>query len=499
MAITKKLQPQLLQPVHNPMIAVVDSNNKNQSNFGYLYQIFSAGTTTQISPVIPVPANPLNNGYAVLDVQRFLEDRTSYDIFPNLTGFTYTPNAKVDYDLKFGEEYNFTWVFSSTTQSGSNVRFSGTTQHYYSVGDYVNVYQVNGVNPTQYYGIHIVGSVPNNQSFISTSPWVGSAIIQSGSTTFSDNRKIQFTGLSATTNLMAFNGAVSHEGYLSYNYTAFTNSQVYQGRYLTNVPNDYRVRLDSQGWLNHYVQGIGGGAANNSYMVVKTLNSSGGTSQYVIHNWSSGDTSTRMQSLGFFPWNINHSIVSGATSTTQPIINANTIQYSAWTVNPLIGDEPPYFSARTSEIKVFKIDTTCTEYDEFQLVFEDRLGSFIPFSFILASKKSFNKSIETFKKGTGSYNYLTNTFGYNTYDRGETILSTDFDEVYTVNSNWITEEECAYLVEQFTSPEVYWNDEGTFRPLIITNTTYEQKFRNTDVLFNLVVSFRLANKNIVQK
>ena len=113
-------------------------------------------------------------------------------------------------------------------------------------------------------------------------------------------------------------------------------------------------------------------------------------------------------------------------SGTAPLIKSNTEWYEVTLVDGSNND--------VSETLKFYIDQTC-EIESFDILFMDRLGSFIPFSFSLnafengtITKSEYNQDIQGSASGTD--------WTYNTTDRGMTVLSVDVMKSFTLNTNW---------------------------------------------------------------
>jgi len=95
------------------------------------------------------------------------------------------------------------------------------------------------------------------------------------------------------------------------------------------------------------------------------------------------------------------------------------------------------------------------------------------------------------------YNYTQNTSkaGYSLSGlRGQAILSSNVNETFVLNSDWITQDDYAFLNQLITSPEVYIYDDttGNNTPIIITDNSYVFKTTFRDKLFNLTISYKYA-------
>jgi hypothetical protein len=94
-------------------------------------------------------------------------------------------------------------------------------------------------------------------------------------------------------------------------------------------------------------------------------------------------------------------------------------------------------------------------------------------------------------------------FDYSVGDRGRTIFATKAEETFTIQSNWITDNEAKWLEELMTSPEVYiiGNDNETYYsgsstayklPIIVTQNSYEVKTTMRNQMFNFILTYKMA-------
>ena len=85
----------------------------------------------------------------------------------------------------------------------------------------------------------------------------------------------------------------------------------------------------------------------------------------------------------------------------------------------------------------------------------NRGGSFSTFNFTLAHTKAVNVKRKTFEQNYGSYDSVSNTYGWNTYDRGTTVIDTEVEESFTINSDYVNEAVGDTIADLIQSPEVY--------------------------------------------
>lgn len=477
MAITKLIFPQTLNPAYNPIITVVDSTNKNQTDFMFIFDVFSGCSTTNRIGRFKLPANI--DGYGVFDAHRALETQVSSDIFTNLFGSSQAVNSFDKFNIQIGEEFQYVWNFSDNFfYSGNLVGFTGSTPHYKSEGDQILITQnPTGATNQGYDGVHTILYVLDSYRFVTDAQFGVSTPPEAGTIIYSDYRKTQFTGLTATSCSYITNSSINHQEFRNYDYHEFNIDSTDQGRFLTNAPSNYRFDLNSRAYVNAFQTGT----TSFGRCVIKT--DTGGTYKFNL-------SSNNYLSIGVGPYNLNNTTLSFGS---QPILTSVNKRYSAYTENATT-------SGRTSEVLVFDLYEKCSIYDQYQLVFMDRLGSFISFNFDLASTQSIDIERKEYKQITGNYNPTTNTWGYNSYDRGRTILGVTETQKYSVVSNWVTESEGNYLKELFTSPEIYHIDSnGNWLPIIVKDTSYVIKQRVKDKIFNITLQFEYAQRDEIQR
>jgi len=119
------------------------------------------------------------------------------------------------------------------------------------------------------------------------------------------------------------------------------------------------------------------------------------------------------------------------------------------------------------------------------------MGGFDSFDFRYLSRSKMDVTRSNYKMHTGTedggaWSYKSNERGYNQYD-------TLVQDTITINSDWINDEQAAWLEELFTSPAVYLEraDKSLVAINIQTNS-YEIQKKANDKLINIQLSFSYA-------
>ena len=84
-----------------------------------------------------------------------------------------------------------------------------------------------------------------------------------------------------------------------------------------------------------------------------------------------------------------------------------------------------------------------------------------------------------------------------TYDvtrRGTQIYNVSYEDTFDVTTDYLDAETANWLTELFDSPEVYVQENGTFIPVIITDTNYQRNTnQNRQKLFQYTFTYKYAN------
>jgi hypothetical protein len=113
---------------------------------------------------------------------------------------------------------------------------------------------------------------------------------------------------------------------------------------------------------------------------------------------------------------------------------------------------PNTYAQRTNEIK-FKLNTDCSMYEIYHLMWKDSDGSFISYPFIYMSRENIEVDRRTYYKPTGTWK--NDSFQYDDTDNGEKNFYVKSRKSFILNSGWLYEFE-RYLIEDLMqSSSVY--------------------------------------------
>jgi hypothetical protein len=479
MAITIEGAPDKLQPAFNPNYFYADSTNVNQQNFKYVLYIYSGSTNNKIfeGQYFPRP----QDGLMEANVSRVLSNQVSTYFIPTIYSIVNSFQDFVYYDAQIGEIYTWYWPFSNETSDPNGTFFSASTgNNPFIVGDQVTI-----TGTTNYNGNWTVLSA-NTNGFVANVTYVTNG--QTGTSVYANFQTTVFTGLTASSGFTAWNGGQSFMDFQAYNQNEYILSTAAIGKFMTNMPSSqgnlgYTMNYDANAFVHFYALNFN----NCKFLVIKTNN--GGEYHY-LNPITAATPFFLTAALG--PNSLNNfaitpTVVSGPTT---PIISSTTC-YSAYTWSQS--------SAVTSQQLIInvnqKVDYRFTPYE---ILFMDRLGSYIPLTFTLMNKQTVSISNSQYQKIYGNFNAAGGGFVYNTWDRGrQNVNSTLIHEIELV-SDWMNESMYGYLEELASSQHTYIKINGSYWAVVITEKNFPIKTRKNDQVINLTLKCEMAVSDVVQ-
>lgn len=488
MSISLSGAPYNFAPAYNPNVFYFQSTNVAQNGFRYLVNIYSAATTTLLGQ-FRVAARPVD-GVGYIDVSRIITNLISYDF--NQSGSDDNPayNSYVSYDVKIGEEYHTTWTYNdyewqNSTGTTANLvqlrQFASATTHTFIVGDQINVTSTNNIN-----GLHTVVAVPSayaviiDMNYFNVTPTgtIGGSIV------YADNRKTQFSNLYNASGYTAFNGAqnFANAGAFTNGIWSLTSTSPTYTEALTNLPaggnqyNSFYCTPEQDLWVNYY-----NASANTQSQSIKFRNSNGDILTQPL--WT-GSGQGKIRSVNVGPFNANPTTVVSGTSG---IMKSTTEWIEFETFYPGTG-------AQTSKTYRYYIDRRC-QLEDWQIAFMDRKGSFLSYAFNLVSTTNGNIKRDAYKQQIGQL--TSGHYGYNTWDKGNTIYNVEVEKTITLRTNWMNDSMSLLFQELQTSPVTYVRIAEDYFACTINETSFEVKRQKDTNLIRQTVTITLSNQDII--
>jgi hypothetical protein len=118
MALVAQATPQVIVPAYNPVKYIYSSSNVALQGFKYIYDIYQSGTANKIAEYRVMPT--YGTGFGEIDLSKLLQAKVSYDLNLTNTSAYNAPNSHYKYDVKVGEEYLTTTLYTFALNPISN-------------------------------------------------------------------------------------------------------------------------------------------------------------------------------------------------------------------------------------------------------------------------------------------------------------------------------------------------------------------------------------------
>ena len=465
MAINITYSAQTISPAYNPVEFYFSGNNATRLGYRYIVEIFDANTNVRISKQKVVPQS---NGQGKIDISRILSNNVTVSFNPTVNTVSNASNSYLNYRISIGEEYvPDVWIYTgitSYTPAGGLIplaRLNSNTANTFLNGDDIFI---TCSQPFPIAGFHHVLSAISATSTAIDYIYLNSfTATTSGTCQYADTRKLVTTGINQTiTGFTVFNGIRSVPDFISYsgaNYTIDTFNTSKQ--FLTNLPNNFYAAITQDIKLNAYLNKVSG----QTYAL--RINDSLGGVYNSPYTYNGNGKEVIQFNAGFNAMNLTNS--------------ANIDWYDIFLIN---------VNGNIQLSKKYRIylDKRC-QINDYEIAFQDRMGSIASFNFQLRSKETGTINRTQYKQ------QLPTT--YNTYDRGTTNIFIGFDKNYELNTNWMTDEMSVYFEELLTSPYQWIKIGGTYYSCTVIETGFETERQKNKKLIRKTVTVNLSNNDSV--
>jgi hypothetical protein len=234
------------------------------------------------------------------------------------------------------------------------------------------------------------------------------------------------------------------------------------------TPTAFTVYRGGKAWLAINATKFTAVSANDTYLVSGRVAYKSVNYDFAVSPSLSGTTDFNIQRFGCGPAQLSGTIaaLSGAVEG-----DSYTVQFLA---NQGLG----------SVITTFTFGP-CERFDSIPVHFQNKYGGIDSYTFTLKNRKRANISRQTF-------GYNSDVYATTTYDK---VWAGDFDYVYALNSDWLTDAESAWLIEMVRSGQVWLELDGQLVEAIVNANTYQFTTRRNDRLTQLQVEVAVAYKN----
>jgi hypothetical protein len=317
-------------------------------------------------------------------------------------------------------------------------------------------------------GLFTVVAVPDAYTIEINLPWIGSGSAVSGQAFYADGRQSIFRALATQDNMLVWNGALTAQAYQSYAGTEFIIANTNR-RMLTNLPSRFTIATNQDMWLRY------------------TDNYAGSTVQLFVEN-SNGDTFTAALSstangVFRFPCGPNNMIALTNVTGSAPLIKPDTEWYEMYL---RIAGSP------VTKKYAIDIDRRCA-INNTQLLFMDRLGSWVSYAMQLRQEERGDIQRQSFNKIFGDRS--GSVFAYDTTARGLTTWDVKVTKSLTLRTNYMTDAMSVYFEELLSSPYVFIKIGSSYYAVEVTDSSFvtEREINKRLIRKDVTVKFALID------
>jgi hypothetical protein len=441
------------------------------------------------------------------------------------------------------EQDLFNWSYATAFDSGGYLAFSGANIHNFLTGQTIEVYG----QPLSYYNAtSTVREVPSATSLVTNKLWIQAVATTPGNIfgvprpeynttavitniTFNSgvilHTNIDFAGSSqpipgtikllsgeksiapATNRFFNFDAYSARVNNLDYEYNldffkTYTIDNQLSGANISQAStilraevasaktsaDHYKVKPSSKSWLLVHCR-FNDNGANAGYDWYDANGVKLGSS-YLFN--ASGN-----QKDCYFPIGLDQ-VLASTNRTDDMVLTADTLStiYSAISTYSVYSTRDDKDYNKASREVFYQLDKRCSKYPLYHLMWKDAYGSWItyPFSFITEKRVETDKS--DFYKSEGNFN-ADDTFGYNSYDRGQQDYFSRNINKYVLNSDWVEDYENLLFEDMIKSAAVYMQKpDGVLVGVKIIDKDIQIKNKVNDYIYNYRIEVTEVNNDI---
>lgn len=444
------------------------------TNFKYLFNLSSVDPYTgQVNNLGLYKVPPRPDATGLFSVAKSLRSVTSKDFDPFIIKEMPCTYSWVKYKVQYGVELNPGITYSSINNNGGFCQFNLGTSTSPLVGDYILISKDNTTINPQYNGYCTISSVQSGTQFTTTLPYATYSILPSYIETGDITDLNRYVGTSSY--FYAYTGTKQYnEIGTDFGYLVMTNSGSQISNFLTTY-NQYAI-TNLQGksvYLNNF-ETIGAmvdptttTVSSIKYLFYTNPNDS------IFNIWAqytmtySQNIDTKKIEIPVGPANLNQ------LGITMSMVDHYFVEVYSNTLGGL-------------GLMLYKVVSNCSPYNNMRLAFANSMGSYDYWNFNWKNVQTTNIIRTPFRQ--------TLPFNYGIGQRGDSTLSTQANDTYSISSDWLQDFDATFLKQLLISNDVYVVDElnNNYYPIVILDSSYTTQTKLNDKLYALNINFKYA-------
>lgn len=145
----------------------------------------------------------------------------------------------------------------------------------------------------------------------------------------------------------------------------------------------------------------------------------------------------------------------------------------------------------------FKVRLACQpRWTPVSLHFLNKLGAYDTFQFRLVNRRSAQVEKKSYEQMPWQYNggSMSRFDSFKRINAGNNTFAVNETVSFKLTSDYINQTDYLWLKDLITSPEVYYEVDGYYYPVGIKSSTWDEKIRTADKMFNFELNVEFAQK-----
>ena len=477
MGYTIEQQPNQLAGANNPMVYIVKESDgaiTGADKFRYIVQVqISTTDASTFSTIAKIKIHKNQAEVGIVDVHKII--RTYLETQQKNVGNQLT----IDGSIHSIGISNASYSYSQNTSQVVGVRILGG----YEKASSPTTAPVEELAPTGTYTADVIYAIPATTPFTKTADDTGGIDIASG--TYANNPMTIFVPGTSTKQFLTNAPTVQ---FVRGSTTSADNVDELTVGFIQDglvTDGDPIVRM----YIQYY----------DSAGVVIAGTTGAATSHYFINNAANGGIATAddvKNTLIYFGCGTANLENQEDEVNAQPNNFVDWAYYRIWGANGSGVAETSiyYFYRYGSGASVDDRHQSCTRYNNVRIAWRNRLGCWDYMNFRGKSTEAVDVKRTEMESVAGTWDSAD--FTYENWDSGRQVLFTEGKRKLVINSDWLNEDEAAWLEELFTSANVeVLADNNIVYPVMVMDKTYTKKTSvNNKIKIQYKISLEYSNK-----
>lgn len=468
----------------NKQVFTFSGSSTPTEGFEFIFDILKTDNTLISRSSVPYYPNS-NMGF--FDVSKIVNDYILNNDLINLSIDGYpivAPNSYLNYKIALGKKIlNWTYDDYFFGPSGKTI-FSSTTlnSHNFQAGDNVIINHDSEVYYPQYSGNFIVESAPDDYSIIINTPFNSGPVV-GGTVNYADYSYIVIPDLITSSGYTSYIGALNEDNYIDYDPEDYIYNLGAGLKNLSSYIQD-KTYLDKNSHFYLYCPNFEPSGFTSGFVITTKDKFGNELGEYKVEY--TGITTPIYLPVGPKDLSLIDSSYITVVSGSNPIMTDNVYQYDFYLIN-----------SREDQLSIlftFNINRECTKFGDFQIMFQDRLGSYGSFNFNLKREDNLSTKRTFYNKNTGIFDITNGSYFDRTNDYGLKSINVLANQELTIRIELKGINEVNYFKELLLSNKLYYVNDEKLYPIIIKDGTY-QIFDDTDSVYEYTLKIAKA-KNI---